>query len=109
MKLIKCIIQPHKLDDVITVLQQLVPGMTVSEVRGFGHQKGRPVLYRGLEYDVSLLPKMMIEIVIDDTWVDDVVNLIIQTARTGQIGDGRIFVLPIEQNYHLRTGFMDLD
>ena|SRR6266850_1912329 len=109
MKLVKCIIQPHKLDDVIGGLQNIVAGMTVLEVRGFGHQKGQPLLYRGREYDVSLLPKAMIEIVTDDNKVDDIVKLVIEKARTGQIGDGRIFVVPLEENYHVRTGFMDLD
>src|SRR5882672_6909873 len=91
MKLIKCIIQPHKIDEVLQGLQNIVTGMTVSEVRGFGHQKGQLLLYRGREYDVSLLPKAMIEIVTDDNKVDDVVRLVIEKARTGQIGDGRIF------------------
>ncbi|HYR90814.1 MAG TPA: P-II family nitrogen regulator [Terriglobia bacterium] len=109
MKLIKCIIQPHKLDEVMKGLQNIVTGMTVSEVRGFGHQKGQLLLYRGREYDVSLLPKAMIEIVTDDNKVDDVVRLVIEKARTGQIGDGRIFVLSTEENYHVRTGFMDRD
>ena len=83
--------------------------MTVLEVRGFGHQKGQPLLYRGREYEVSLLPKAMIEIVTEDNKVDDIVKLVIEKARTGQIGDGRIFVIPLEENYHVRTGFMDLD
>lgn len=109
MKLIKCIIQPNKLDKVIAKLQTTVAGMTVSEVRGHGHQKGQPLLYRGLEYEVNLLPKAMIEIVTDDNKVDDVVKLVIDTARTGEIGDGRIFILPLDENYHVRTGFMDLD
>jgi nitrogen regulatory protein PII len=109
MKLIKCIIQPHKLDEVIAKLSKLVAGMTISEVRGHGHQKGHSILYRGLEYEVALLPKAMIDIVTDDNKVDDVVKLVIKTAQTGQIGDGRIFVLPLEENYHVRTGFMDLD
>lgn len=109
MKLIKCIIQPHKLDEVVAKLESIVAGMTVSEVRGHGHQKGHPLVYRGLEYDVALVPKAMIEIITDDNKVDDVVKLVIETAHTGQIGDGRIFVLPLEENYHVRTGFMDFD
>ena len=108
MKLIKCIIQPYKLSDVVTALQNVVAGMTISEVRGFGQQKGQPLSYRGVEYDVALLPKVMIDIVTEDNRVDDVVQLVIKTARTGRIGDGRIFVLPLEENYHVRTGFMDV-
>jgi nitrogen regulatory protein P-II 1 len=109
MKLIKCIIQPHKLEEVLTALRDVIPGMSVTEVRGYGRQKGRSIVYRGQEYEVTLLPKAMIEIVAADNWVDDIVKLVIDTAGTGEIGDGRIFVLPIEENYHVRTGFMDLD
>ena len=109
MKLIKCIIQPHKLDEVVEKLQTIVTGMTVSEVRGYGHQKGHSILYRGLEYEVTLMPKAMIELVTEDNKVDDVVKVVIETARTGQIGDGRIFILPLAENYHVRTGFMDID
>jgi nitrogen regulatory protein PII len=109
MKLIKCIIQPNKLDQVIRKLETIVAGMTVMEVRGYGHQKGQPLMYRGLEYEVNLLPKAMIEIITDDNKVDDVVKMVIETASTGQIGDGRIFILGLGENYHVRTGFMDLD
>ena len=109
MKLIKCIIQPNKLDEVVGKLQAIVAGMTVSEVRGYGNQKGQPLLYRGLEYNVNLLPKAMIEIITEDNKVDDVVKLVIETAGTGEIGDGRIFIVPVNENYHVRTGFMDFD
>jgi nitrogen regulatory protein PII len=109
MKLIKCIIQPNKLDQVTKKLESIVTGMTVLEVRGYGNQKGQPLLYRGLEYQVNLLPKAMIEVVTEDNKVDDVVKAVIETARSGQIGDGRIFVIPLSENYHVRTGFMDLD
>jgi len=109
MKLIKIIIQPNKLDPVVGKLQTLVAGMSVTEVRGYGHQRGQPLLYRGVEYAVNLLPKIMIETVTDDNKVDDVVAAVIETARTGQIGDGRIFVIPIGETYHVRTGFMDID
>jgi len=109
MKLIKCIIQPHKLHDVVPALQDLVSGMTVSDVKGIGRQKGHPIMYRGVEYEQPLLPKVMIDIVADDNKVDDIVNLIIRTARTGNIGDGRIFVLPLDETYHVRTGFMEFD
>jgi nitrogen regulatory protein PII len=109
MKLIKCIIQPNKVDVVTKKLETIVAGMTIFEVRGYGNQKGQPLLYRGLEYQVNLLPKVMIEIITEDNKVDDVVRAVIETARTGQIGDGRIFVMPLGENYHVRTGFMDLD
>jgi nitrogen regulatory protein P-II 1 len=109
MKLIKCIIQPQKLNDVVEKLKSVVTGMTVFEVRGFGRQRGHSIAYRGVEYNESLLPKAMIDIVTNDNRVDDVIKIVIETARTGGIGDGRIFVLPVEENYHVRTGFMDLD
>ena len=109
MKLIQCVIQPYKLDEVVEALQSVAPGMTVSEAKGHGHQKGHLLLYRGVEYDVALLPKMMIEIVVDDNRVEDIVKVVIATASSGQIGDGRIFVLPVIENYHIRTGFMECD
>src|SRR5438132_13564820 len=103
MKLIKCIIQPHKIDEVLQGLQNIVTGMTVSEFRGFGHQKGQLLLYRRREYGVSLLPKAIIEIGTDVNKNDDVVRRESENARNGQIGDGRILVLPTEENYHVRT------
>jgi nitrogen regulatory protein P-II 1 len=109
MKLIKCIIQPAKLNEVIDGLQGLVAGMTVAEVRGIGRQKGHTLVYRGREYEMPLLPKIMIDVVTEDNKVDDVIRLVIERARTGRLGDGRIFVLPVEENYHVRTGFMDRD
>jgi nitrogen regulatory protein PII len=108
MKLVKCIIRLEKLPQVIEELSPIVPGMTVSEVRGHGRQGGHQTIYRGVEYNLTLVPKVMIEIAIDDNKVDDVVKVIGETARTGEIGDGRIFISPIEQVYHVRTGFMDL-
>ena len=109
MKLIQCIIQPFRLDDVVEALQKIAPGMTLSEAKGHGHQRGQPMVYRGHEYAASLLPKVMIEMVVDDNRVDDVVKTVIATARTGHIGDGRIFIVPVLENYHIRTGFMELD
>ena len=109
MKLIQCIIQPFKLDDVVEALQKVAPGLTLSEAKGHGHQKGQPMVYRGHEYAVSLLPKVMIEVVVEDNRVDDVVKAMMEKARTGHIGDGRIFIVPVEQNYHIRTGFMEQD
>jgi nitrogen regulatory protein PII len=105
MKLIKAIVRPNKVDDVKDALGRVgLPGMTVTEVRGHGKQKGHTAIYRGKEYDVSLLPKMEIEVVVPDNLVDDAVAAIITAARTGEIGDGRVFVIPVEQSYRIRTG-----
>jgi nitrogen regulatory protein PII len=109
MKLIQCVVQPAKLDELINRLQTIVTGMTVSEARGFGRQRGRPMAYRGTEYRNNLLPKAMLEVAVDNDKVDDIVKMIIDTARTGQVGDGRIFVLPLDEAYHVRTGFIDRD
>ena len=107
MKLIQCIIRPEKLNDLVERIEGMASGLTVSDIRGHGHQKGQPTVYRGLEYQVSLLPKTMVEIVADDSRVDDIIKIVTETARTGQIGDGRIFVLNVDQSYHVRTGFID--
>ena len=105
MKLIKAIAWPNKVDEVKDALERLqISGMTVTEVRGHGKQKGYTAIYRGQEYNVSLLPKMEIEVVIPDSVVDDAVKAITQAARTGEIGDGRIFVLPVGESYKIRTG-----
>ena len=108
MKLIKCIVRPNKVDEVKDALSRLsVSGMTVTEVRGHGKQKGHTAIYRGKEYNVSLLPKMQIEVVVSDSVVDEAIKAIVQSARTGEIGDGRVFVLPVEQTYKIRTGEKD--
>jgi nitrogen regulatory protein PII len=105
MKLIKSIVRPNKVDEVKTALEKLqITGMTVTEVRGHGKQKGHTAIYRGQEYQVSLLPKMQIETVVSDNSVEDVIKAIIAAARTGEIGDGRVFVLPVEESYRIRTG-----
>ena len=105
MQLIKAIVRPNKVDDVKAALDKLgVSGMTVTEVRGHGKQKGHTAIYRGKEYNVSLLPKMSIETVVADASVDETIKAIITAARTGEIGDGRVFVLPVEQSYNIRTG-----
>ena len=105
MKLIKAIVRPNKADDVKDALGKInISGMTVTEVRGHGKQKGHTAIYRGKEYNVSLLPKMQIETVVPDAVVDDVVKAIIQAARTGEIGDGRVFVTSVESSYKIRTG-----
>jgi len=107
VKLIKCIIRPEKVTEVVKELSKVTTGLTIAEVRGHGRQGGHPTVYRGVEYQVTLRPKIMIEIVTDDNKVDDVVEILTKTARTGEVGDGRIFVSPIEEAYHVRTGFMD--
>jgi nitrogen regulatory protein PII len=92
-------------DDVKNALEKIqISGMTVTEVRGHGKQKGHTAIYRGQEYNVSLLPKMEIEVVLPDSIVDDAVKAIIDAARTGEIGDGRIFVIPVGESYKIRTG-----
>jgi nitrogen regulatory protein PII len=109
MKLIKSIVRPNKVDDVKTALEKLqISGMTVTEVRGHGKQKGHTAIYRGQEYNVSLLPKMEIEVVVPDTLVEEAIKAIIQAARTGEIGDGRVFVLPVGETYRIRTGERDV-
>ncbi len=109
MKLIKAIVRPNKVDEVKDALAKLnISGMTVTEVRGHGKQKGHTAIYRGKEYNVSLLPKMEIEVVVADNVVDDAIKAIIEAARTGEIGDGRVFVMPVEQTYRIRTGERDL-
>ena len=105
MKLIKSIVRPNKVDEVKDAVGKVgVSGITVTEVRGHGKQKGHTAIYRGQEYDVSLLPKMEIEIVVPDDLVDEVVKAIVQAARTGEIGDGRVFVMPVYESYRIRTG-----
>lgn len=110
MKKIEAIIRPFKLDEVkIALVNAGVVGMTVSEVRGFGRQKGQTERYRGSEYTVEFLQKLKIEIVIEDEQVDMVVDKIISAARTGEIGDGKIFVYPVDQVIRIRTGEKNLE
>lgn len=105
MKKIEAIIKPFKLDDVKDALHDTgVSGITVSEVKGFGRQKGHTELYRGAEYVVDFIPKVKIEVVVEDDQVDRVIEAIEAAARTGRIGDGKIFVLPVEQAVRIRTG-----
>jgi nitrogen regulatory protein PII len=109
MKLLKAIIRPNKVDDVKDALSKLnISGMTVTEVRGHGKQKGHTAVYRGKEYNVSLLPKMQVEVVVSDSIADEAIRAIVEAARTGEIGDGRVFVLPVEQSFRIRTGERDL-
>jgi len=105
MKKIEAIIKPFKLDDVKEALNNLgVQGMTVTEVKGFGRQKGHVELYRGAEYDISFIPKVKIEVVVADGMVDKVVATILEKAKTGKIGDGKIFITKIEEIIRIRTG-----
>ena len=105
MKMLKAIIRPNKVDDVKDALAKLnIAGMTVTEVRGHGKQKGHTAIYRGKEYNVSLLPKMEIEVVVPDQLADDAIKAIVGAARTGEIGDGRVFVMPVSETYRIRTG-----
>ena len=108
MKKIEAIIKPFKLDDVREALADInVTGMTVTEVKGFGRQKGHTELYRGAEYMVDFLPKVKLDIVVADDQVDRCVEAIMKTAQTGRIGDGKIFVSPVEQAIRIRTGEVD--
>ena len=108
MKLVKAIVRPNKVDEVRDALEKLsVAGMTVTEVRGHGRQKGHTAIYRGKEYDVTLLPKICIDVVVANNVLEDVIQAIIRAGRTGEIGDGRVFVLPVEQSYNIRTGEQD--
>ena len=105
MKLIKAIIKPFKLEEVKDALSEIgVEGMTVSEVKGFGRQKGHTEIYRGSEYTVDFLPKVKIEIAIADDLVTKVVDAIVGASQTGKIGDGKVFILPIEEAVRIRTG-----
>lgn len=105
MRLITAVIKPYKLDDVRTALAEIgVQGMTVTEVKGFGRQKGHTELYRGAEYVIDFLPKVKVEIAIAASQVDQVIETITRAARTGKIGDGKIFVTPLEQVVRVRTG-----
>ena len=105
MKLITAIIKPFKLDDVREALtEQGIQGLTVTEVKGFGRQKGHTELYRGAEYVIDFLPKLKIEIAVAESSVDQVIEVITRTANTGKIGDGKIFISPIEQAIRIRTG-----
>ncbi|PWG62622.1 nitrogen regulatory protein P-II [Sediminicurvatus halobius] len=105
MKKIEAIVKPFKLDDVREAISEVgIHGMTVTEVKGFGRQKGHTELYRGAEYVVDFLPKMRIEIVVADDLVDRCVEAIIKAAQTGKIGDGKVFVTPVERAVRIRTG-----
>jgi len=110
MKKIEAIVKPFKLDDVKDALSRLeIHGMTVTEVKGYGRQKGHTELYRGAEYVVDFLPKVKIELIVNDEQVDGAIEAIVEAARTGKVGDGKIFVLPVERVVRIRTGEQDHD
>ena len=105
MKKIEAIIKPFKLDEVKEALNQMgIKGMTISEVKGYGRQRGHKEIYRGAEYQVDFVPKVKLDIVVDESLVDQVVDIISKTASTGKIGDGKIFVSEIKEAYRIRTG-----
>jgi nitrogen regulatory protein P-II 1 len=108
MKLVTAVIKPHKWEDVRSALETIgVTGMTVSEVSGYGRQKGHTEVYRGAEYDIALVPKVRVEIVIDEGDVDSIVDAIVGAAQIGRIGDGKVWVSPIETIVRVRTGDRD--
>ncbi|HRW17963.1 MAG TPA: P-II family nitrogen regulator [Dermatophilaceae bacterium] len=108
MKLVTAVVKPHKWEEVKEALEALgIAGMTVSEVSGAGRQRGHTEVYRGAEYDVSLVPKVRIEVLVDDHDLDDVVRAVVAAARTGRIGDGKVWVTPVEMVVRVRTGERD--
>jgi nitrogen regulatory protein P-II 1 len=110
MKLVTAIVKPFTLEDVKAALEQIgVLGMTVSEVQGFGRQKGHTEVYRGVEYSVDFVPKIRVEVVVDEAQVDKTIDALVEAARTGKIGDGKVWVTPVETVVRVRTGERGLD
>jgi nitrogen regulatory protein P-II 2 len=110
MKLLKAIVRPDKIEDVRNAVNGAgISGLTVTEVRGHGQQKGHTAIYRGQEYEVTLLPKFEVEVVVPDSQAVTVTEAVMREARTGQIGDGRVFVLPVEESYKIRTGEREVE
>ena len=110
MKLVTAIVKPFTLEDVKAALEQIgVLGMTVSEVQGFGRQKGHTEVYRGVEYAVDFVPKIRVEVVVDEAQVDKTIDALVEAARTGKIGDGKVWVTPVETVVRVRTGERGLD
>jgi len=110
MKLITAVIKPHKLDEVKSALESFgVQGLTVSEASGYGRQKGHTEVYRGAEYTVDLVPKVRVEVLVDDADAADVVDVVVKAAQTGRIGDGKVWVVPIEDVVRVRTGERGID
>ena len=109
MRLVTAVVKPHRWEDVREALETFgVTGMTVSEVSGYGRQKGHTEVYRGAEYDVALVPKVRVEIVVHDADAEDVVGVLVKSAQTGRIGDGKVWVVPVESVARVRTGERDL-
>jgi nitrogen regulatory protein P-II 1 len=110
MKLVTALVKPHRLDEVKDALQELgVQGLTVSEVRGYGRQRGHTEVYRGAEYTVEFVPKVKLEVLTGDVSVPDVIDAIVKQARTGQVGDGKVWVTEVDRIVRIRTGEEDLD
>jgi nitrogen regulatory protein P-II 1 len=110
MKLVIAVVKPHRLDDVKEALREIgVSGLTAVEAQGFGRQRGHTEIYRGAEYQVDFVPKVQVEVVVDDTQAREVIDTILAAARTGKIGDGKVWVLPVEEVYRIRTGEMGPD
>lgn len=110
MKLVVAVIKPHRLDEVKETLREAgVGGMTTIEAQGFGRQRGHTEIYRGSEYQIDFVPKVQVEVLAEDDRVQEIVDMIMATARTGRIGDGKIWVVPVEQVYRIRTGEMGPD
>ncbi len=108
MKKVEAIIRPFQVDVLKEALQEIgIRGMTISEVKGYGRQKGHTEIYRGAEYIVDFLPKVKVELVVKDDRVDEVVETVVKTARTGKIGDGKVFIVPVEKAIRIRTGEVD--
>jgi nitrogen regulatory protein P-II 1 len=110
MKLLVAVIKPFKLDDVRSALEKFgVQGMTVSEASGYGRQRGHTEVYRGAEYTVDLVPKVRLEVLVDDADIADVVEVVLKSAQTGKIGDGKVWVVPVDTAVRVRTGERDID
>ncbi len=110
MKLVTAIVKPHKVEEVKEALQEIgMQGLTLSEVRGYGRQGGHTEVYRGAEYQVDFVPKARLEVLATDDRVDEIVDVMIKHARTGQVGDGKVFVTPVDRIVRIRTGEEDLD
>ena len=110
MKLVTAIVKPFKLDDVKNALELIgIAGLTVSEVQGFGRQRGHTEVYRGAEYTVDLVPKVRLEVLVDDNDVKDIIDVLVKSARTGRIGDGKVWSVPVDDIVRVRTGERGLD
>ena len=110
MRLVTAIIKPHMLDEVKTALESFgIEGMTVSEASGFGRQRGHPEVYRGAEYTVDLVPKVRLEVLVDDDDAKDIIDVLVKSARTGRIGDGKVWSVPVDEIVRVRTGERGLD